>query len=248
MYFTSPYQAQTHRHHSSWRRTKYNQRPCTSLPRTRPPQCSSWCPCHALRSARSIPFHRGVVCSCRGQGCTGPPTSARSPPSPRPTPSPSCPTPPAGPAPPPLQSSSSGRCEPSQAPLVPHHLHHVRRLRLARLLPLCNPPPQVVVGLHQFCSFLPSEFLLLCTLLSWTLVFAHGVIWHELTVVHVWILSPLVFTLAVWNGAVFPALHADSVGVFGARHVAPRSLVCLVRVAAVVVPVPPLSPLTAPPR
>merc|ERR1719234_323778 len=110
---------QTYQHNSFWRRTEYNQRPCTSLPRTRPPQCSSWCPCRTLRSARSIPFHRGVDCSCRGQGCTGPPTSARFSPSPRPTPSPSCSTPPAGPAPPPSQSFSSGRCGPSPVPLVP---------------------------------------------------------------------------------------------------------------------------------
>ena len=86
-------------------------------------------------------------------------------------------------------------------------------------------------------------------------VYAHGVLWHELTVVHVWILSSLVLTfkvkryiihvvssfeltLAVWNGTVVPALEADVVGVLGARHVAPRPAVSLVRVSAVVVPVP----------
>merc|ERR1719234_852486 len=111
-------QTQTHPHHRSWRRTEYNQRPCTSLPHTRPLQCWSWCPCHALHSDRSK-FHPTACCSCRGQGCTGPSTSVQSSPSPRPTPSPSCSTPPAGPAPPPSQSFSSNRCGPSPVPLVP---------------------------------------------------------------------------------------------------------------------------------
>merc|ERR550517_1986226 len=119
--------------------------------------------------------------------------------------------------------------------LVPHHLHHVRCLRLARLLSLGNPPPQIVVGPHQLRSFLLTECLFYSTLFSWPRVYAHGVLWHELTVVHVRILSSLVLTLAVRNGTVVPALEADVVRVLGARHVAPRPAVSLVRVSAVVV-------------
>ena len=62
-----------------------------------------------------------------------------------------------------------------------------------------------------------------------------------------WSFYLILFTFAVWNSAVVPALSANVVGVLGARHIAPGPAVLLVWVPAEVVRPSPLAHLAVPP-
>ena len=133
------------------------------------------------------------------------------------------------------------------------------------------------MNLHQLRSIIVGQRLFLSTLLRWALAriirpfyilnsYVQGICtWCALARTRsstcldslfpcphlqdqiLWSFCLILFTFAVWNSAVVPALSANVVGVLGARHIAPWPAVLLVWVPAEVVRPSPLAHLAVPP-